>query len=818
MSSYPVLEIVPKLLECLQHHPITLLEAPPGAGKSTVLPLEFLKLSFLENKKIILLEPRRLAARMVAERLAFLLGENVGETIGYRIRFEKKISEKTKIEVVTEGILTSMLQQDNALEQVGLIVFDEFHERNLQADLSLALCREVQECLRDDLKILIMSATMNISEFSDKLRQAPMVRSLGKQFQIEISYYPSPENTALPLQVGNVMGKALKEKGDVLVFLPGSADILRTASFLEEKFPHVIVFPLYGDLSIEKQQQALLPIPSKQKIILSTSIAETSLTIEGVTVVIDSGLGKTLCFDSRSGMSKLETTKISIDAANQRAGRAGRLGPGKCFRLWEEKKTLFLEPHRKPEIEDADLIPVMLELARWGNVHSTYWITPPNEGNKLKALSVLQTFGALTDDFQITSYGKKLASIPLHPRLGHLMLEAETQNLLPLATDVCAILEEKDVLYGHSSTDIGIRIEELRKWRESRQKSNYNFTRVEKLAQQFRSVFKLKEDNSVFDVYQVRKLLAKAFPERIAQKKENTIYRLSNGRMAKLPDFDWLEKESFIAIAQIDAGEKIGKVFLSAPLAKEDLEVYAVEKERVFWDSDKEMIQAALELQYAGLVLQSKWIDANTSKNKNLVLIDLLQKQGLKYLNFTEQVLQLQARVCSLRKWNNEDQWPDFSSTYLLKNIGEWLSPYLDQVKTKLDLSKLDLYQILKSSLAWDLQQQLDELAPESITVPSGSNIKIQYFEDGQLPVLAVRLQEMFGLLETPTVNKGQQVLLLHLLSPGYKPVQVTQDLKSFWKNTYPEVRKELRVRYSKHFWPEDPWTAEAVRGVKRKS
>lgn len=818
MSSYPVLEIVTDLLLALEANLITLLEAPPGAGKSTVLPLEFLNQAFLNGKKIILLEPRRLAARMVAERLAFLLDETVGGTVGYRIRFESKVSAKTKIEVVTEGILTSMLQHDNALEDVGLVIFDEFHERSLQADLSLALCREVQDCLRDDLRILIMSATINSSVLSEKLNQAPIIRSLGKQYPVEITYFPAKPLANLSMQVAFAVEKALFEKGDVLVFLPGTGDILRIASYLEEKFPAIVIFPLYGDLPTDKQQQALVPIPNKQKVILATSIAETSLTIEGVKVVIDSGLDKQLYFDTRSGMSKLETTKVSLDAANQRAGRAGRLGPGKCFRLWEESATQFLEESRKPEIEIADLIPVMLELARWGNVNSNYWVTTPNEGSKLKALQVLKDIGTINEANIITDYGRKLASLPLHPRLGHLILEAEQLNVLHLATDLCAVLEEKDILYGNSSSDIGLRIEELRKWRKAKNQSRYNFTRVEKVASQFRYLFKLKEDNSVFDVYDVGKLVAKAFPERIAQKRENIVFRMSNGRMAKLPEFDWLEKEQFIAIAQVDAGEKIGKIFLSAPLAKQDLEGFAEERERVFWDTEKEIVQAVLELQYAGLVLQTKGIDVHSSEQKVPVLLELLKKQGQKYLTFSDSVQQLQAKVCSLKVWRAEEDWPDFTTTNLLKNVAEWLSPYLTLVKTKADLAKLDLDQILKSSLSWEQQQLIEELAPETISVPSGSNIKIQYFEDASRPVLAVRLQEMFGLLETPTINRGKQVLLLHLLSPGYKPVQVTQDLKSFWNNTYPEVRKELRVRYSKHFWPEDPWTAEAVRGVKKRT
>lgn len=830
-TGLPIHEIIPELKNKLNNSKLVILQAPPGAGKSTVLPLEILNERWLAGKKILMLEPRRLAARAVANRMADLLDEPIAETVGYRIRFENRIGKQTRIEVVTEGILTRMLQNDNALEQVGLIIFDEFHERSLNADLALALSLQVQQVLRDDLRILIMSATLEGAKLSALLGNAPVLTSAGRQFPVSVNYLNSDDKIPLPIRMAKAIQAALREQqGDILAFFPGAGEIQRTQQLLEESAVSASIHPLYGDLSSQKQQEAIMPHPQgRRKIVLATSIAETSLTIEGITTIVDSGLSRVPVFDPRSGLSRLETVKVTKDAADQRAGRAGRLGPGVCYRLWSEGSHLHLNAARKPEILDADLAPLMLELYEWGisNIADLLWINPPPAGNVAQAKELLRELGAVENE-KISQRGKEMLQMPTHPRIAHLLIEAkhwqknkEGINYTGLATDVAALLEERDPLQKDSGTDLSLRIEALRKWRakEFVNADKRALERIERLAQSWRKLVSAEIDNSAPDSYAVGKLLAAAYPERVAKRidKKGLRYRLANGRIVKILEQDALHQEEYLAIAQLDAGTNEGKIFSAAPLDPSDLYDLATEKQNVSWDKERGMVTAAIEKCVGGIVLESKIITKIEAQLRIPVLCKVIREQGLKILNWDEPQEALQARILSLRKWRPEENWPDVSDEHLLETLEEWLSPYLLNIYKAVELQKLDLNQIIRSILPWELSQKLDALAPAALEVPTGSMIRLKYYNDGSKVEMAVRLQEVFGLFETPTVNNGKTKVLMQLLSPGYKPVQVTQDLNSFWNKTYFEVRKDLLSRYPKHHWPQDPLTAEAMRGPKKR-
>lgn len=818
---YPVLEIVPQLRSILQEKTIAILQAPPGAGKSTILPLQLLDEPWLAGKKIVMLEPRRLAARSVAGRMASLLDEEVGKTVGYRIRFENRTSVATRIEVVTEGILTRMIQRDIALEDVGIILFDEFHERSLQADLALALSYQVQQSLRDDLRLLIMSATLEGGSLSAILNHAPVISSTGRQFPVDIQYHQQ-EDESLSRSTTRLIRKALTEQqGDMLVFLPGTGDIMRVQSDMEQIGAFVV--PLYGDLPFQKQQQAILPDPEgRRKIVLATSIAETSLTIEGITTVIDSGYSRVPRYDVRTGLTRLETIRVTLDSANQRAGRAGRLGPGVCYRMWNERSHHQLQAVRKPEILEADLSSLVLELRAWGvqKIEEMKWITPPPKGAVLQATELLEQLGALSEGV-ITNRGKAMVQLPTHPRIAHMLLEAQNDNLIALACDVAAVMEERDPFQKEASADLTLRIEVLRKWRagEKVYAEKNTLDRIERLSAIWRRNFKIKEGNTMPGGHAVGLLVAAAYPDRIARQldKHGNRYKLSNGKVVALQQHDDLIREPWLAVAQLDAGQKEGKIFLAAAVDENELYHLTIEREVVRWDSEREIVTGVLEKRVGGLVLTSKPLINIQSEKRLKVLFEAIRNEGLRFLGWSETEEKWQARVLSLRIWRKQEAWPDVSDEHLLETLEDWLTPYLNAVSKKTDFKNLELQNILTGLLPWDLASRLDALAPTKIQVPSDSMISIAYYADGRQPELAVRLQEVFGLPETPTVNEGRTRLIMHLLSPGYKPVQVTQDLKSFWNSTYADVRKELRMRYPKHAWPEDPWTAKAVRGVKRK-
>jgi ATP-dependent helicase HrpB len=822
MDHLPILDILPQIKESLKNHNTVILQAPPGAGKSTALPPALLKEIWLKEQKIIMLEPRRLAARAVASRIAFLLEENVGETAGYRVRFENKISKNTRIEVVTEGILTRMLQHDNTLEGVGLVIFDEFHERSLHADLALALCREIQNVLREDLKILVMSATLDEEKLSSILGNAPVISSQGRQYPVTHKYINPEPNFSVSAMVAKAVLKALRdEEGDMLVFLPGAGDIHRCAEIIEAEASSVYICPLYGDLPQQKQQEAIMPDKfGRRKVVLSTSIAETSLTIEGIKIVIDSGYSRVPRFDPNTGLTKLETVRVTKDAADQRAGRAGRLGPGICYRLWTEGSHQHLVPHRKPEILEADLAPMMLELAQWGvnDMKTLSWLTPPPAGAVSQAKDLLMQLDAVADN-KITLKGKKMLNLPAHPRIAHMLLEGEEQGNIALGTDMAAMLDERDPLQREAGANLALRIEALRKWRKKEyvQADKNILERVERAALSWRKNFNISADNSHFAEHQLGKLLSAAYSERIARKIEHARYRLANGRIAKIQEHDPLASELWITAAHLDGGSHEAKIYMAAPLDPADLIHLSKKQDVISWDSAKGILLTRREKRIGSIIMESAPIEDISDEQKIKILCDAVRSEGINILPWTEEIINWKTRILNAKIWRPDEEWPDLSDQHLLNTLEDWLSPYLKNIRKREDFKKLELDGILMGLLSWEQSQRLEKFAPAKIEVPTGSMITLKYHIDGSAPILAVRLQEVFGLLDTPTVNEGRTKVMMHLLSPGYRPVQVTQDLKSFWTTTYSEVRKDLRARYPKHYWPEDPWTAEAVRGVKKR-
>ncbi len=817
----PVVEIIPQLQAVLATNDVVVLSAPTGAGKSTLLPLALLHETWLQGKKIIVLEPRRLAAKTIAYRMAQLLGEEVGNTIGYRIKMETRVSKNTRLEVITEGILTKMLQSDPELSDIGLILFDEFHERSLHADLALALCRDAQKIVRPDLKMVIMSATLNIGDLSTLL-QAPVVESKGRQFPVSINYSGDTELSTLAEMVcKQVIEVYEKHEGDVLVFLPGEGDIHKCTALLSQssRLKGCKLHPLFGMLPMNKQMAALMPDrEGNRKIVLATSIAETSLTIEGITVVVDSGFGKTQRFDPKSGLSRLETIQISNDVADQRTGRAGRLTSGHCYRMWSKATQSRIKEHRTPEILEADLSSLVLDLYLWGTKkpNELIWLNPPPIGALQAAEETLENLEAIVDK-KVTEHGKAIHNLPCHPRIAHMLIKADEFGLTHLATDIAALLEERDPLR-EAGADITQRIELLRKYREENRLGK-GFTKIEKNAGNYRSLLNLETENDHFDATEAGLLISFAYPERIAGARpgNNAQFQLANGRLAMIGHKDNLAHEPWLAVAHADARDGMGKIHLAAPLNPKDLASLVKTVDNVSWDAKKGGLIAATEMRIGSIVLSSRPLQQFDKNQKVKAICQALKKEGENLLDFNEKIIQLQNRMASLSIWNPAEKWPDFSTQTLLLTTENWLSTYLDSIKKNEDLKKLDLFTILLNTLSWEQQQLLSELAPEKIEVPSGSKIPLFYHPNGQTPILSVRLQELFGILTTPTVNNGKNSVVLHLLSPGYKPVQVTSDLNSFWSNTYQEVKKELKRRYPKHSWPENPFEAKAISGAVKK-
>lgn len=821
-STLPALSIADSINQTLKESANLVVTAPPGAGKSTLLPLTILE-GMNSKGKILMLEPRRLAARQIAERMASLIGEPTGKTVGYRVRFENKVSAETRIEVLTEGILTRMLVNDATLEGIDAIIFDEFHERSIHSDLALALTLQAQHIIRPDLKIIIMSATIDTSFICQKL-QAPLIECAGRMFPVRTVYAEADvDKYNIHKEVAAIVMRAHRDQeGDILAFLPGQADILRCEELLANSLAGTPtqIFPLYGNLSPEKQRQAIAPSRhGERKIVLATPIAETSLTIEGVRIVVDSGLCRQLVFDAHTGLSHLTTVRISKDMASQRRGRAGRVAEGICYRLWTQTSEHLMQEQRKPEIEEADLTSMVLDIAAYGEKDpmSLPWLTPPSHSNIYNAKHLLLSLQAISEDGSATLLGKEMAALPCHPRIAKMILCSDTDAQKALACDMAALLEEKDPMSENADSDMTLRITMLRSQREK--KNLGRWARIAQIAQEYRKLLQVKEDNHPVDPEAVGSLIASAYPERIAMALDNIgNFKLSGGQSLFIDKEDPMSTHSWLAIASLNAVGKKGKVFLSAPININDLPTSTYTN--ISWDSKAGMVRMQRESRIGMLVIESKPIHDADKEEVIDIICSAVKKDGLSMFDWNEQVKRLQQRVAKIKQWHPEKDVPDLSTEHLMKTATEWLPFYLEQegkLKTTIaELKKLDLAEILWAQIPYELQEEIDRLAPTHIEVPSGSRIRIDYRPGAEAPVLSVRLQECFGMNQTPKIDNGRQPLLMELLSPGFKPVQLTQDLASFWQGTYFEVRKELKRRYPKHFWPENPLESEAVRGVKR--
>ena len=826
-SSLPASQIANTVNEALTHNSSLVVTAPPGAGKSTLLPLTILASLGNNGGKVLMLEPRRLAARQIAERMAQMLGEPVGQTVGYRVRFENKVSKDTRIEVLTEGILTRMIVDDATLDGVSVIVFDEFHERSINSDLALALTRQAQEIIRPDLKIVIMSATIDAGYICTAL-QAPLIESEGKMYDVRLSYAATdtdPHDMA-QAAAATVIEAHRNHEGDILVFLPGQGDIERCMQLLGTSLAPTQVLPLYGNLSPEQQRHAIAPSnKGERKVVLATPVAETSITIDGVRVVVDSGLCRQIMFDTRTGLSHLETTRISIDMATQRMGRAGRVAEGTCYRLWTKASEHLMAEQRTAEIEYADLAPMALDIAMFGekNIDSLPWLTQPPRANISSAKDLLVSLGAIDTDNNITPLGKRIAALPCHPRMARMIVCADTAERKALACDIAALLEEKDPLADNADTDMTLRLSLLRLARRKKQIGRWQ--RIAKIAAEYRHMAHTTEDNTDPVPTEVGLLVAYAYPEHIAMANDNIGgYRLAGGGNIQLDSADSLSAHAWIAVASLYSQPgKTGRVFLAAPLNTDELDDNAIsQRDNVSWDAKQGCLTMRKERRIGKLVVDSKPIH-NADKNLLInIMCEAMAKNGLSMMDWSnDNVQRLQRRVAQVAAWHPELELPDISTEHMLSTAIEWLPIYLDDGNrvrsTTAELHKLNLAEILWNTIAYDKQLEIDRLAPTHIQVPTGSHIRIDYRQGAEAPVLSVRLQECFGMEQTPCVNDGKQPILMELLSPGFKPVQLTQDLANFWRDTYFEVRKELRRRYPKHYWPENPLDAEAVRGVKRK-
>lgn len=840
MSTLPIEDVLPSVCRALEAGSNAVLTAPPGAGKTTRVPLALLNAPWLSGKRLLLLEPRRLAARAAAYRMAENVREHVGATVGYRMRLETKVGPATKIEVVTEGVLTRMLQQDPSLEAYGAVLFDEFHERNLQADLGLALCLETQRLFRPDLRLLVMSATLDCGPVADLLGRAPVLRCEGRMFPVETRYLDQPLIGRLDVAVSQLIRQSLaKDRGSLLVFLPGMAEIRRVERMLSDSNSDhsVQIAPLHGDLPQPMQDAAIRPMaPGMRKVVLTTSIAETSLTIDDIRVVIDAGRLRIPRYDPRSGLTRLETIRVTQDSSDQRRGRAGRLESGICYRLWTEKEQTMLAPRRPPEILEADLTPLMLDLAQWGahDPAELPWLTPPPAGAVAQARELLVRLGAFSADGRPTDHARRMAELPLHPRLAHMMLRAVPLGLADLACEVAALLSERDILHGppeRQNADVRVRLDVLRGQYDSigLMMNQAAIDRVRRTARLWRKQLISERSSKAEDgdddcSRSIGRLLALAYPDRIARRQSDREerYRLVNGRGARFRTVDPLAVEPFLVIADLNGADQWSEINLAAPIAQEDIEsLYRdrlIEDEEIVWDEVLSAVRASRRRRLGEMILFEEAASSPDAGKIKDALLQGIRKTGLEMLAFGPSIQQWRARAKWLRRIDGpRSEWPDLSDEALLRTLDQWLGPYVTGITTLDRVKRLNLTEPLYSLLTHEQRRRLDHLVPTHVTVPSGSRIPIDY-EQPESPVLAVRLQEMFGCKDTPRVANGKIPLMLHLLSPAKRPVQITQDLGGFWKRAYQDVRKELRGRYPKHHWPEDPIGAVPTAKVKRRS
>ena len=818
----PVKEIIGRVTAALADNSAIVVTAPPGAGKSTVLPLTIYD-AVGTSGKVVVLEPRRLAARHVAERMAFLLGECTGVTVGYRIRFENRVSDHTGIEVITEGILSRMLLEDPSLEGVSVLIFDEFHERSLASDEALALVRESQRVLRPDLKVVIMSATIDAGSICSAL-DAPLVSCSGRSYPVDVIY--SQKDTSVSTCVEDTARAVLRAhretEGDILAFLPGESEIRRCAALLQGGMNGTSVCPLYGMLPFEEQHKAVAASAAgERKVVLATSIAETSLTIEGVRTVIDCGLRRTQIYDPQTGQSRLETVPVSRDMADQRSGRAGRTAPGKCFRLYREQTArLVMKEARVPEILEADLVPLALDLAVWGSTaESIPWLTPPPAWKMSAARSVLHVLGAVDASGYVTGKGRMMSAYPCHPRLAAMMCCAEGYPVL--AADLAALIEERDPLPDEDAgVDIDVRVAALRD-AMLRPDCGRRWHSIARAARQYRKMSGATEDAGPADWPEEGRLLALAYPERAGRLSPdgNGRFILASGDMVFIDGKDPMSESDWIVAvsANVRQGE-CGRVFLASRVRQSDLAAMSDASDKVFWDSREGAVVMRREWRLGRLLVDSRPIHDVPSERIMSAICEAAGKCGASMFDFSGQTCNLQRRIAAVAGWHPELDLPDLSVQAVLDRAGEWLPVYAGKASTAAELRKLDMSSVLWGMLTYEQQCAVDRIAPSHISVPTGSRIMVEYRQGADAPVVRVRLQECFGLADTPKVDGGRRPVLMELLSPGFKPVQLTSDLANFWKETYFEVRKELRRRYPKHSWPDNPLEAEAVRGVRKKT
>ena len=815
-SPLPIDDVLAELTATLKRGNTAVLVAPPGAGKTTRVPLALLDAEWAHGKKIIVLEPRRIAARAAAERMAQTLGEKAGETVGYRVRFGSKISRATQIEVVTEGIFSRRILDDPELNGVAAVLFDEFHERSLDADLGLALARDAQQGLREDLRILVMSATLDGARVAKLLGDAPVIASEGRAYPVETRYLGRKPDVQLERQMADAIASALRaDAGSVLAFFPGAAEIRRAETFLRERVSDasIEIVPLFGALDSAVQDRAIAPPPKgTRKVVLATSIAETSLTIDGVRIVVDSGVARVPRYEPDIGLTRLETIRASRAAVDQRRGRAGRTEPGVCYRLWDEPQTASFEAYTRPEILSADLSSLMLDLAQWGvsDASKLAFLDPPPAPALKEAHALLRELNALDDAGRITPEGKSLRALALPPRLARMIVDSHRLGAGEAAAHIAAILTERGL--GGDSADLDARLDNFRRDRSARTQS------AKQLAQRWAQQVAADEKISAKDIpLSTGRMLVLAFPDRVARNRGNGSFVLANGRGAGLDQTSALAKSPYIAVAELTGTAANGRILLAAPITQDEIEVQFADhiemNDEITFDASTMALRARRRKKLHAITLSEQTLAVAPSADTARILAEGLVATGIDRLPWSKPLKQWRDRLMFLRA-TSKDEWPDLSDGALAKTCETWLTPALHDKTSLVNFSAGDLSDALMSMLPWDLRARLDREAPTHFEAPTGTSLPIDY-EAEQGPTIAVRLQELFGLNTHPSIAKGKIALVLELLSPAHRPVQVTRDLPGFWRGSYAAVRSDLRGRYPRHPWPEDPASAVPTRRVK---
>jgi ATP-dependent helicase HrpB len=818
LQALPIDTALPELTSALAARNVAVLVAPPGAGKSTRVPLVLAREPWASGKKIIVLEPRRLAARAAATRMAMTLGEQVGETVGYRVRFGSKISRATRIEVVTEGVFTRRVLDDPGLDGVAALLFDEFHERSLDADLGLALARDVQTGLREDLRLVVMSATLDGARVARLLDDAPMIESRGRAFAVETRYLGRDPRAPIERQVVDAILQAIRaEAGSVLAFLPGAAEIRRAETQLRERLadPVVDVVALYGALDAQAQDRAIAPAPPlRRKIVLATSIAETSLTIEGVRVVVDCGLARVPRYEPDVGLTRLETVRVSRAAADQRRGRAGRTEPGVCYRLWEAPQTAALEPANRPEILAADLSGFLLDLADWGapDPAALDFLDPPPPAAVAEAKTLLAELGAVDAQGRITPVGKSLRQLPLPPRLARMVVDAGAAGEAALAADIAVLLTERGL--GGNDVDLVHRLDAFHHDRSQRAGEARHMAK--RWAEMTRATAAGAEPRTA-PASSAGGILALAYPDRIAKNRGGEAsFLLANGRGARLDAGSALAREPFLAVAEVAGTAAQGRIMLAAPLSLAEIEAGQARRietrEEMVLDAATASLRARRFRRLGALMLNEQPMTIVPSEESARLLAQGIARLGIERLPWTKALRQWRDRVLFLRRAEGHE-WPDLSDA-ALAGAGDWLVALVAGKRALGDVSSQDLADALVALLPWDLRRRLEVEAPTHFTAPSGSSVPIDYEAEAG-PKLAIRVQELFGLDRHPTVARGRAPLVIELLSPAQRPVQVTRDLPGFWRGSYASVKAEMKGRYPRHPWPDDPLAAAPTRRVK---